>query len=344
MLLSHARYVLFGTVAVLLVAAGGVLAPAGGAAAQPQPTLVLSPASGPCDAVVEVAGSGFPPPLASPLGPTRDTLGLYLVRPGAADISMDILNAASNQPDGTFGQWLPLHNRGCEAAALDRQAQEPTGRLLIAVTFSNPPVQPGERIPDILAMAEYTYTTAAPRVPTEALSISPASGPCDGTVDITGSGFEPGMELLLKLAQPGSDGTLGTLASALPDANGRFVARFTLGELGCRAAQMDIITGDRAHPSLAVWAYRAVSPSTPVPLAGYPTPMPVAISSFLAGARYAYTTTQAGGSVSPQALPAAGTGPGGASRPVPWVPLIDAVAALGVILVAASLFGRRVRS
>jgi hypothetical protein len=337
------------TLGVLAAAACGValvaaLAPSGRAAAQPQPTLVLSPSSGPCDAAVEVAGSGFPPPLASPLGPTRNTLGLYLVRPGTADISMDILNAASNQPDGTFAQWVPLHSRGCEAATLDSQAPEPTGQLLIAVTFSNPPVQPGERIPNIIAEAHYRYTTTALHVPTEALSISPASGPCNGTVDITGSGFEPGMEVQLKLARPGSDGTLGTLASAVAGADGEFVVGFALGELGCRAAQMDMVTGDRARPSLAVWAYRASSPSTPVPLAGYPTPMPVRIDTFLAGVTYAYTTTEVGGGTPPQALPATGSGSGQPSAPAPWVPLIGGVAALGLILVAASLYARRVRS
>ena len=50
-------------VALVALAAGGVLALAspGRAAAQQEPTLVLTPPSGPCDALVEVKGSGFEP-------------------------------------------------------------------------------------------------------------------------------------------------------------------------------------------------------------------------------------------------------------------------------------------
>jgi hypothetical protein len=312
-----------------------VLPPAGdgSAVAQPQPTIVLSPASGPCDAVLEVAGRGFP---------ARIGLVLYLLEPGSVDISASALNGAEAGPDGAFSQWVGLRNGGCDAAALDSQTERPPGHLLIAAAAAAPggAVAAGDRIDGIIAGAQYTYTTTAPHVSTEALSISPASGPCDGAVTVTGSGFQPGMGVLLKLAGPG-DVTVATLTSALPDADGRFAADFTLGEAGCRAAQGDVIAGDPAHPQLMIWADRAVAPSTPTPLAAYPTPEPVAISTILASVRYAYTTAQVGGGMPPQALPATGSGPGGRSMSPVWLPLAAALGGLGLTLVVASLYRRR---
>jgi hypothetical protein len=253
------------------------------------------------------------------------------------------LNAADVDRNGAFSQWVGLQHGGCDAAAVDSQAERPAGHLLIAaVSGRGAALGPGARIDGIIAVAQYTYTTAAPHVFTETLSILPTGGPCDGTVEVTGRGFEPGTEVVLKLAGPG-DVTLGTLTSALPDADGRFLADFALGEEGCRAAQGDVIAGNPARPQLTIWAERAVAPSTPVPLPGYPTPMPVRIDTSLAGVTYAYTTTEVGGRTPPQALPATGSGPGEPSAPVAWVPLIGAVATLGVILVAASLFRRRAR-
>jgi hypothetical protein len=273
--LRRGRYVLL-CMAVALLAA---LAAPDRAAAQPQPTLVLSPASGPCDATVEVTGEGFP----LPRGPLESS-ALYLVQPGTADVSMEILNPAFVDQDGTFRQWAPLWKRGCEAATLDNQAEQPNGRLLIAATssFEGPGVSPGERIPNIIAVARYTYTTTTPHVPTEALTISPSSGPCDGAVQVMGSGFEPGLDVLLKLGKPGSDDTLGTLASVTADANGGFVVAFSLGELGCRAAELNATVGDPAHPQIGIGAFHAT----------YPIP-PQGIPPVLASVSYTYTTTPA---------------------------------------------------
>jgi hypothetical protein len=330
---KHALMVILLGAIALLVA---VLASPGRAAAQPQPTMVIVPSSGPCDATVEVRGSGFPP--ASGVPPFRalpETLRLYLVQPGTADVNMEILNPAFVDQDGTFSAWAPLWKRGCEAAALDSQAEQPSGSLFIVAssTFEESGVGPGERIPNIIAVAQYAYTTTTPHVPTETLQISPASGPCDGTVEVAGSGFDPGTEVRLKLARPGSDDTLGTLASATADGAGEFVVQFALGDLGCRAAQMNMIVGDPTQPQLGIAAYAAA----------YPTPGPGGIPPALAGVLYRYTTTEVSGSVSPRALPATGSGPGDPSVPLAWLWVTAVLAGVGLILVVASLYRGRLR-
>jgi hypothetical protein len=331
MLLSLGRDVLFGMVAALAAAAGGAagLAPRH-AAAQPQPTLALSPSSGPCDAAIEVSGTGFP----VPSGPLSAVV-LYLLQPGSADVNAGSLDSVAIDRDGTFSRWVTPWKRGCEAAALDSNSPKPSGHFVIAATLlPSHPLQAGERIPNILAVAQYAYTTTAIHVPTEALSISPARGPCDGTVAITGSGFEPGTEVQLKLGRPGSDGTLGTLASAVAGADGGFVVGFALGELGCEAAQLNIAFGGAARPLVGIGAYPTV----------YPTPVLGGIPATLATVSYAYTTAEAGGGHAVSALPNTGSGPSGQSAPVPWVPVAGGVAALAVVVMAASLYARRARS
>jgi hypothetical protein len=322
-------YVLLGMAAALVVAAGGALAAAGGAAAQPQPTMVLSPSSGPCDAAIQVSGSGFPVP-----GGPMESLGLYLVQPGTADLNMGILNAAFVERDGTFSQWVGLQHGGCDAAALDNQSDQPTGNFFVAARSGEAPVAPGERIPDIIAVARYTYATTAPHVSTEALTISPSSGPCDGAVEVRGSGFEPGTDVLLKLGRPGSDDTLGTLASATADSAGGFVVQFTLGDLGCRAAELDMTFGDPARPQLGIGAYPAT----------YPTPAPQGIPPVLAVVAYSYTSAGLPVTPSPRQLPVTGTGPVDRLISPAWPACIGVLAALGLAAVVASLCARRMRS
>ena len=101
-------YVLLGMAAALVVAAGGALAAAGGAAAQPQPTMVLSPSSGPCDATVEVKGEGFQP---------GEEVPLDLARPNSNDV-MGRLSVETADGNGEFSDRVSLGELGCEAAAL----------------------------------------------------------------------------------------------------------------------------------------------------------------------------------------------------------------------------------
>jgi hypothetical protein len=260
-----------------------------------------------------------------------DSLGLYLLQPGTVDVNMGILNAASVGRDGTFSQAAPLWERGCEAAALDSQADQPTGNLVIVARSGQGPVGPDQRISDIIATAQYVYATTTAHIPTETLAILPASGPCDGAVEVRGSGFEPGIQVLLKLGRPGSDDTLGTLASATAEGTGAFVVEFTLGDLGCRAAQLNMTFGDPGQPRIGIGVFRAA----------YPTP-PQGIPPVLASVSYTYTTTTV--SLAPRALPLTGNGPDERPTLPVWLPLAVAVAGVGFVLAGGILYrSRRLR-
>lgn len=315
--------ILLGACALLVVG----LAPPGGRAAQPQPTMVISPSSGPCDAAIQVGGSAFP----VPTGP-YPYVALYLLQPGSPDVDAGSLGSAHIDRDGSFSGWAGLRHGGCEAAALDSQAEQPSGHLVIAATLSQAALQPGERVPDITAVAQYAYTTTTPHVPTETLGISPASGPCDATVEVTGSGFEPGMAVVLKLASASGEFGLGPLASTTAGDDGGLNASFSFGELGCSTAEL--ITEYGAGGELVVGAFPAV----------YPTPTPPGPPDPLAAVRYTFTTTTPTAAPLPRTLPATGSGPSGPTARVPWAPLIGGMAALCIILVAVFLRRRRVRS
>jgi len=305
------------------------LGTAGMAYAQPEPTMVISPPSGPCDTPLEARGSGFPLPRA----PT-EAVRLYLVRPATEDINMVVLNAASVQPDGAFTARLGSAETRCQAAALDSEAEHPTGHLLIAATSTlrGPSVEPGQPIPDIIVVAQYEYTTTTLHVPTETMAVSPTSGPCDGTIEVSGSGFEPGMEVRLDLGRPGSDAAMGTLASVVAGADGRFAVEVTLGQLGCRAAQAHMIVAKSSPPQLGIGAYEA-APSTP----------PVGIPPGLAGARYTFTTTEVTATPS-GALPVTGTGPASDAAHAFVLPLLAGLAAIGLLAVAVCLYARQRRT
>jgi len=328
MLLSLGRYVLFGMEAALAVAAGGVVAPAGPAAAQPQPTMVISPASGPCDATVDVTGNDFP------ASKGLESLGLYLLQPGSSDVNMAILNAAVVHPEGGggFTQSLPLREHGCEAAAMDAEAEQPAGYLAIVAAPGEAAVQPGERIANIVAVAHYAYTTTTPqRQP--AMAITPSSGPCDGTVDITGRDLPASTAIHLDVAGGGGEATLGRLASLTTGASGAFALSLSLGTLGCEGARAVVPAeapeGLRAGPQ-QFWIYAQREEITPLP-------GQEGIPGFLARAAYTYTTTAP---AAPQALPSTGSGPEDRSTPRAWLALAGALAGLPLLLVAGGLLYR----
>jgi hypothetical protein len=243
---------------------------------------------------------------------------------------MGFLTFGDVNEDGSFSRWFSLYQHGCEAAALDSQAQQPAGYLTIAaVRGTLTAVQPGDQIPNIIAVAHYIYTTTTPPPP-PVMVISPSSGPCDATIDVTGTGFQPGQQLKLRWAYPRSESSLGDLASVTADSEGAFLAEFALGETGCHAAQAYSSTGDPLPPRLRIDAV--------------PVGPPLGVGGGLAEALYTLTTTAVGAGGAPRVLPATGAGPAGGSGPASWVPLIGGVAAIGVILVAGSLFCRRIRS
>jgi len=318
----HALMVILLGAFALLVAA---LAPPGGTAGQPQPTMVLSPSSGPCDATVEVTGAGFP---ASSL---TESLGLYLLRPGTTDVNVGILNAAVVGQDGRFDEWVPLREHGCEEAALDARAQPPAGDLLIAARSGQTAVPPGDRIPNIIAVAQYTYTTTTPQ-PQPTMALSPASGPCDGTVEVTGRDFSASTAIHLDVGGGGGESTLGKLASLVTDSGGEFALDVSLGALGCEGAQW--IEGLGPGPKeFMIFAER----EEPVMLPGQQ-----GVPGFLTSTAYTYTTTV---STAPQALPSTGSGPEQRSTRPMWLLWVAGLAGVGLVLVAGLLYGsRRLRS
>jgi hypothetical protein len=284
----------------------------------PQPTMALSPSSGPCDALLEVVGRGFPPPP----GP----MGFYLLQPGTTDVNMDTLGGTSLGSDGAAMQWVPLRDHGCEAAALDSQSERATGDLVIAAAPTEGPVASGERIQNIIAVAHYSYTTTTPPPP-PVMVVSPSSGPCDGTLEVTGNGFQPDQAVSLGWAYPSSEAPVGILASVSPDAEGTFVAQLTLGKTGCDAARTYPSTRDPLPPRLRIDAQAVGTPQQ--------------VGSHLAFVVYTFTTTEVGGGMPPQALPSTGSGPGQTSARPTWLAMTAVLAGVGLVLVAASVYRRR---
>lgn len=310
------RYALLGIGVALLL---GAFASSDATGAQPPPTIELLPASGPCDATVEVRGSGF-----EPRKGLTGRLLTYLLEPGTTDVSMDSLSPASPDEDGAFAERVSLWEHGCEAAALDSQAEQPSGRLVIAVASWQPDVWTGEgeRIPGIIAVARYAYTSTTPYVPTEVLTISPSSGPCDGVLEVTLAGFGPSTPVPMDIGRPHGDASMGTVATVMTDASGRFRGQIQLGDLGCEAASRDALFDAPTEPKeIRIWAgYEPARRFVP------------------ARASYTYTTTEPGGGLVVDKLPAAGAGAGapGAHRLPLAVPLAFGGAGLLLLLLALS--------
>jgi hypothetical protein len=262
-------------------------------------------------------------------------LTLYLVQPGTADVSMDTLGQsggqASTRVNGNFEVDASLsEHHGCEAATLDSQSERPTGHLTFALTAEEPTLEPGQRIPNIIATVEYAYTTTVAQ-PRPTMVLSPASGPCDATVEVAGNAFPPRQDLGLKLRLPGSEDNVGTFGSAVTDPGGRFDGRFSLGELGCYAAQLYMRFRGPTQPQLEIVADTI--------------PPPQQIGASLATVLYMFTTTEVGGGQPARALPAAGSGPGNLSASLVWFVVAAVLAGMGLALVAGSLCrSRRLRS
>jgi hypothetical protein len=72
-----------------------------------------------------------------------------------------------------------------------------------------------------------------------ALVLTPDSGPCDATIQATGSGFPPDSAITFSLNRPHSEGYFASIGSTVSDAAGEFSAAVTLGEVGCTVASRD---------------------------------------------------------------------------------------------------------
>jgi len=284
------------------------VSPAGGAAAQPQSTMVIFPAIGRCDATVEVTGQDFPPNAAIDLGVGGTdgelTMGSYL-------------GSALSDGDGRLSQSMMLGFFGCGMAGVTIDQNRGDQLWVLAYVVEPGPYHP---MPRTLARAGYTFTTTESTLPIAVLTLSPSSGPCDAAVQATGTLFEPGSDVTLLLARPAGEGSMGTLGEVRPDANGGFVITLNLGSLGCEAAAaLRLPLGEPNDFQVCGGAYQALRCAT-----------------------YASTTT--GVSPEPHALPSTGSGPGGRSMSPVWLALAAALAGLGLTLVAASLYQRRQRS
>jgi hypothetical protein len=156
--------------------------------------------------------------------------------------------------------------------------------------------------------------------------ISPSSGPCDATVEVRGSGFEPGSQIPLDLGGAHSDVAIARLAVATAGPDGEFGVELTLGPLGCEEAARDTQLDDPGEPkNLAIFA--SYDPAR---------------LFVLAQAEYHYTTTAV--SPQPHALPSTGTGPSDPSLPLAWLALAGPLAGVGLVLVVASLYRKRQHS
>jgi hypothetical protein len=71
------------------------------------------------------------------------------------------------------------------------------------------------------------------------LVLTPDSGPCDATIQATGSGFPPDAAITFSLNRPYSEGYFASIGSTVSDASGAFSADVTLGEVGCTVASRD---------------------------------------------------------------------------------------------------------
>jgi hypothetical protein len=292
----------------LLVAA---LAPNGPAAAQPQPTLRLSPDSGPCDATVEVTGQDFPPNTAIELGLTISGTPTKLAG----------LASAVTDPSGYFALTIGLGFLGCEAALIDGLG--PLSGEVWVVADVEQPLQGHE--PVAVAQASYSYTTRLAE-PAPMLTVSPSTGECDATVELTGRHFPPGGDVTLYIARPHSEGAIATLGTPAASSSGDFTTRVSLGPAGCEAAAVDARLNAPGEPSeISIYA----------DIAGTPFPPGLTYT------RYTYTTTLPAGAVTPSALPQ--TGQGGTSPGMDTRTPALVAALLGVVLLTGGLLAARRR-
>ena len=315
---THALMVILLGAIALLVAA---LVPPGGATAQPQPTMVLSPSGGPCDGAVEVTGQDFPPntPIAlgltvHPLGPAFDPATLT---------RLTGLASAVTDGNGHFAATTTLGFLGCEAASLDGFGPV-SGQVWVVADLAQP-LQ--GHAPGLLAEAPYFYTTRRVAEPGPMLTISPSTGECDATLQVTGQHVPSASQVVVYLGNPGSEGAIATLGAPATSSSGDFSAAVSLGPVGCDAAALDAsgkAPGDPHELFICVDI-----PSTPFPPG-------------LTCATYAYTTTVPAGAASPSALPSAGQG--GTSPRMDIRPLAMVAALLGVLLLVGGLVAARRRS
>ena len=165
--------------------------------------------------------------------------------------------------------------------------------------------------------------------PEPTLTISPSSGPCDATVEVTGHDFPPNTAIRLDMGHPGGDGKLGKLASLTSDSTGRFALGVELGALGCEAARLikELGTGSEELWIFADLEERIVEPGRGIPPILTRTP-------------YTATTTRVGAQPLADALPDTGSGPAPSSMPLARLGLTGLLAGVGALLLVGAFVTR----
>ena len=314
-------------------------APAAVSRAQDGPALVLTPDSGPCDATIQVSGSGFPPDSA---------ITFSLNRPHSEG-SFASIGSTVSDAGGAFAADVTLGEVGCLVASRDDDFDDPGEPKELGVTAHV------DAAPSVGRGARYTYTTvsiaggvftataeppASTGMPMQDLqfAVSPTSGPCDATISATGSGFPARSEILISLSRPASEGSIVNLTSTVTDSSGAFSVLVTLGEFGCVVARITDEFVDPGGPKEL-----GIAASTNPPGGGIRVVRYGYTTTSLAGEVEATSTPSAIGTAQPSATPSSSPTGSGDTGGIDWtdvaIPLGSAMA--GAALTALFMMWRR---
>jgi hypothetical protein len=280
--------------------------------------LVLTPNSGPCDATIQVSGSGYGASVEVNVG---------IARPHSEG-SYAMLATPTTDMNGEFAIWVQLGEAGCEVAARDADFDDVGAEDPFLVIFGS---AGGSKV----AFYEYTTTVATQDL---AFSVSPTSGPCDATISAAGSGFPARSEIEISLNRPHSNGSIVDLMSAVTDSSGAFSVLVTLGEFGCVVARLDDEFDDPGEPKEL-----GIAASTNPPGGGIRVVRYGYTTTSLAGEVEATSTASAIGTAQPSATPSSSPTGSGDTGGIDWtdvaIPLGSAMA--GAALTALFMMWRR---
>jgi hypothetical protein len=237
----------------------------GGSVHSPKGFLILEPERGDCGRYITVQGNGFQ---------AGATIGLALLigaQPGFTSVRITV------PADGVFLQKVPLLRHpecrdGEHVRIIARDLRTPrTGEELALLRMPDP---------------EAVYTVANPSTPTFMLSAT--TGPCDATIELTGTGLAEHTEkIVVGLMRHATDSPSVILGTVEIGSNREFRLPIRLGTDGCATARAFPVSPD-LYPFVVV-----VFDATESPLLG------------IGGVRYTPTT----GEPSPE---------GGAHRNPAW--------------------------
>jgi hypothetical protein len=126
-----------------------------------EPQLTLSPASGPCDAAIRVAGQGYAP---------AAEVTISVARPHSEGAYASLSRATADET-GTFSVEVTLGEVGCEVAALDLDQDSPGEPRDLVIIAAGSPAATGSSA----AFYEYTTTSIGGSEPTATVEAAAAS-------------------------------------------------------------------------------------------------------------------------------------------------------------------------